>query len=161
MPQDTHPTAFTRPAVGITALGAYAPANVVTNADFEKRLDTSDEWIYSRTGIRERRYSAPDEFASDMGVRAVEDLVRRFPEALEGVDTVICATGTPDAMFPATAALIAGQVGLRGAAAFDVSSACSGFVYACSVAQGLIMSEHRQKDPGGERRGADQDRRPG
>ena len=138
-------TSPSRPAVGITALGAYAPPNVVTNADFEKRLDTTDEWIFSRTGIRERRFSAPDEFSSDMGVRAVNDLVRRFPDALEGVDTVICATGTPDALFPATAALIAGQVGLRGTAAFDVSSACSGFVYACSVAQGLLLAGTAKK----------------
>ncbi|TSA88083.1 ketoacyl-ACP synthase III [Deinococcus detaillensis] len=133
------------PAIGITALGVYAPEKVVTNADFEQHLDTSDEWIFSRTGIRERRFAAENEYTSHMGVRAVQDLVRRFPHALEGVDAVVCATGSPDALFPSTAALIAGQVGLRGAAAFDVSAACSGFVYACSVAQGLVAGGSAKK----------------
>lgn len=131
--------------IGITAIGAYAPPKVVTNADYEQRLDTSAEWIETRTGIRERRYSAPDEFASDMGVRAVQDLQQRYPQALSGVDTVICATGSPDATFPATASLIAAQVGLRGAAGFDLAAACSGFVYACAVAQGLIAADTAQR----------------
>ena len=134
-----------RPAVGITALGAYAPPKIVTNADFAAHLDTSDEWIVSRTGIRERRHSEPDEFASDMGVRAVQNLLERFPDGLDGVDTVVCATGSPDAMFPATASLIAAQVGLRGAAAFDLSAACSGFVYACSVAHALVVAGTARK----------------
>ncbi|AWN23903.1 3-oxoacyl-ACP synthase [Deinococcus irradiatisoli] len=133
------------PAIGITALGAYAPDKVVTNADFEARLDTNDEWIVSHTGIRERRFVVDGEFSSHLGVRAVEAMLARFPDALEGVDTVVCATATPDALFPATAALIAGQVGLRGAAAFDLSAACSGFVYGCSVAHALVMSGAAKK----------------
>ena len=128
------------PAVGLLAVGGYAPARVVPNAHYAARLDTTDEWIESRTGIRERRHAAPDETASTLGVRAVGDLVARFPGALEGVDLVICATSSPDAMFPSTAALIAGAVGLRGAAAFDVSVACSGFVYALSVAHAMIVA---------------------
>ncbi len=125
--------------IGITALGTYAPTRVLTNKDLESMFDTSDEWIVSRTGIRERHLSAPDEFASDMGVRAVNDLVARYPGVLEGVDLVVCATSSPDAFFPSTAAIIAGQVGLNGAGALDVSVACSGFVYALSVAQGMLM----------------------
>lgn len=125
-------------AIGITALGAYAPDRVLTNADLEKMLDTTDEWIVSRTGIRERHISADDEFASTMGVRAVRDLVRRTPDALSGVDLVVCATSSPDALFPSTAALVAGEVGLAGVGAFDLSCACSGFVYACASAQGFI-----------------------
>lgn len=126
--------------IGITALGTYAPTRVLTNQDLEGMFDTSDEWIVSRTGIRERHLSEKDDFASDMGVRAVNDLLKRSPGALEGVDLVVCATSSPDAFFPSTAALIAGQVGLNGAGAFDVSVACSGFVYALSVAQGMLMS---------------------
>ena len=141
--------------IGITALGTYVPERVLTNKDLEGMFETSDEWIVSRTGIRERRIAAPDEFASHMGVRAVRDLQRRHTEALgaealgfepegagalAGIDMVVCATSSPDAFFPSTAALIAGQVGLAGAGALDVSVACSGFVYALSVAQGLILA---------------------
>ncbi len=140
MPHNT-----TLPAIGITALGAYAPEHVVTNADFAARLDTNDEWIVSHTGIRERRFAAEGEFSSHLGVQSVKAMLERFPDALEGVDTVICATTSPDALFPATAALIAGQVGLRGAAAFDLSVACSGFVYGCSVAHALVTSGSARK----------------
>jgi 3-oxoacyl-[acyl-carrier-protein] synthase III len=123
---------------GITALGSYAPERIMTNHDFEAMFETSDEWIVSRTGIRERHIAAEHEYASDMGVRAVRDLVARYPEALTGVDMVVCATSSPDALFPSTAAIIAGQVGLAGVGAMDVSVACSGFVYACATASGLI-----------------------
>jgi len=126
--------------IGITALGTYAPTRVLTNQDLEGMFDTTDEWIVSRTGIRERHLADKDDFASDMGVRSVNDLTARSPGALQGVDLVICATSSPDAFFPSTAALIAGRVGLAGAGALDVSVACSGFVYALSVAQGMLMS---------------------
>ncbi|WP_102125515.1 beta-ketoacyl-ACP synthase III [Deinococcus planocerae] len=134
------PIPGTRPSLGITALGTYAPPRRVTNADFEARIDTNAEWIESRTGIRERRFAAPDEYTSDVGVGAVRDLLARDPDALLEVDAVICATVSPDALMPSTAALIAMQVGLTGAAAFDLSTACSGFVYGLSVAQGLILA---------------------
>lgn len=137
----TEPTgnASVRPSIGIIALGTFAPSTVVSNADFEARMDTTAEWIESRSGIRERRYSAPDEFTSNMGVGAVKNLLERDPDALKDVDVVICSTASPDALFPSTAALIAGQVGLAGAGAFDLSTACSGFVYGLSMAQGLIL----------------------
>lgn len=128
-----------RASLGIIALGTYAPPKVVTNADFEAHLDTTAEWIESRTGIRERHFAAPDEFTSHMGIGAVQDMLDRDPDALRDVDMVICATASPDALFPSTAALIAGQVGLAGAGAFDLSTACSGFVYGLSMAQGLIL----------------------
>ncbi|WP_216321592.1 beta-ketoacyl-ACP synthase III [Deinococcus aestuarii] len=134
------PAPGTRPSLGITALGTYAPPRVVTNTDFEARMDTSAEWIESRTGIRERRFTEADEYTSDVGVGAVRDLLARDPDALREVDAVICATVSPDALMPSTAALIAMQVGLTGAAAFDLSTACSGFVYGLSVAQGLILA---------------------
>lgn len=129
-----------RPSIGITALGSYAPERIVTNAHFEAYMDTNAEWIESRTGIRERRFAAPDEYTSDVGVGAVRDMLARDPDALKDVNAVICATVSPDALMPSTAALIASQVGLVGAAAFDLSTACSGFVYALSVASGLIQS---------------------
>ncbi|UBV42096.1 ketoacyl-ACP synthase III [Deinococcus taeanensis] len=131
---------LTRPQLGITALGSYVPDRTVPNSDFEARMDTSADWIESRTGIRERRFAAPEQYTSDVGVLAVRDLLDRDPQALEGVDAVICATVSPDALMPSTAALIAMQVGLTGAAAFDLSAACSGFVYGLSVAQGLILA---------------------
>ena len=128
------------PAIGLLAVGAYAPAAVVANAHYAARLETTDDWITSRTGIRERRHAAPDESSSVLGIRATQNLVGRFPGALDGVNLVICATSSPDAMFPSTAALIAGGVGLRGAAAFDVSVACSGFLYALSVGYSMIRA---------------------
>ena len=127
-------------AIGITALGTYVPPQVLTNKDLEGMFDTSDEWIVSRTGIRERHMAGEDEYASDMGVRAVNDLSARYPGVLEGVDLVICATSGPDAFFPSTAAIIAGQVGLNGAGALDVLVACSGFMYALSLAQGAVLA---------------------
>ena len=125
---------------GITAIGAYAPENVVTNDDLAKRLDTSDEWIASRTGIRRRHVAADDEFTSHLAFRSVEDLIRRYGEdALEGVDMVIVATNTPDALFPATAALVQDYFKLK-AGAFDLLAGCPGWVYALSSAQAYVES---------------------
>lgn len=129
-----------QPAIGITAVGAYAPAQVIPNAHYAAYLDTTDEWIVSRSGIRERRHATEGETTSHLGVQAVRDLMDRYPGALDGVDLVLCATSSPDAMFPSTAALIAGQVGLKGAAAMDLSVACSGFLYALSVAQAMVAA---------------------
>jgi len=130
---------------GISALGAYAPATVVHNSDLEKRMDTSDEWIRTRTGIRRRHVAAEDEFTSDLAFRAVEDLVRRYgDEAIRGVDMVIVATNTPDALFPATAALVQHRFGLQ-AGAFDLLAACPGWLYALSVAQAYVTSGQASK----------------
>ncbi|WP_245808225.1 beta-ketoacyl-ACP synthase III [Deinococcus hopiensis] len=128
-----------RSSIGITALGRYVPERVVSNAEYEAQLATTAEWIESRTGIRERRFARGDEYSSDLGVAAVRDLLSRDPHGLQDVSAVVCATLSPDALMPSTAALIAMQVGLGGAAAFDLSAACSGFVYALSMAQGLIL----------------------
>lgn len=127
-----------RSGIGITALGAYVPERTVPNSHFEAHLDTTAEWIEARSGIRERHFAAPDQHTSTLGTLAVRDLLAHHPAALQHVDSVICATSTPDAMFPSTAALIARDIGLTGAAAMDVSVACSGFVYALSVAYGLV-----------------------
>lgn len=131
---------MTRPRAGVTALGAYAPPKVVTNHDLEKILDTSDEWITTRTGIRRRHVAADDEFTSDLAFRAVEDLVRRYgAAALEDVDLVLVATNTPDALFPSTAALVQARFGLK-AAAFDLLAACPGWLYALSVAEAYVLA---------------------
>ena len=136
---------MTAPAIGILAVGAYAPATTIPNAHYAARLDTTDEWIVSRSGIRERRFASDTEFTSTLGVKAVQDMLARDPEALQGVDLVIYATCTPDAMFPSTAALVAGQVGLAGVGAYDLSTACSGFVYGLSMARGMILGGSAQR----------------
>ncbi len=123
---------------GITALGAYAPPTILTNADLEKIMDTSDEWITSRTGIRRRHVTAENEFTSHLAIRSVEDLLSRHGDSvLNGVDMVIVATNTPDALFPATAALVQDHFGLK-AGAFDLLAACPGWVYALSAAAAYV-----------------------
>ena len=130
---------------GITALGVYAPPTVLTNHDLEARMDTSDEWIRTRTGIRRRHVAAEDEFTSDLAFRSVEDLIRRHgDEALAGTDMVIVATNTPDALFPATAALVQHRFGLA-AGAFDLMTACPGWLYALSVAKAYVESGQCRK----------------
>ena len=127
-------------SIGILALGTYTPARVMTNHDFEKILDTSDEWIVSRTGIRERRLAAEEEFTSHLAFKAVEDLVRRYGQsALEEVDLVIVATNTPDALFPATAALVQDRFGLQ-AGAYDLLAGCPGWGYAIAQAHAMVHS---------------------
>ncbi len=126
-------------AVGLLALGTYAPPKVLHNKDLESFMDTSDEWITTRTGIRERRISELNEYTSDLAVKAVGDLVRRHGrEALVGVDQVIVATNTPDAFFPNTAALVADQLGLEGAASYDLLAGCPGWLYGLAQAAGQV-----------------------
>ena len=130
---------------GITGLGAYAPERVLTNADLEAMMDTSDEWIVSRTGIRTRHLAAEGEFTSHLAIASVEDLVARHGEGiLEGVELVIVATNTPDALFPATAALVQDHFKLQ-AGAFDLLAACPGWLYALSVARAYVESGGAKK----------------
>ncbi len=130
---------------GISALGAYAPERVLTNADLEKMMDTSDAWITERTGIKTRHIAAEGEFTSQLATRSVEDLVARHGErVLDGVELVIVATNTPDALFPSTAALVQDHFNLR-AGAFDLLAACPGWLYALSVAQGYVESGKLKK----------------
>lgn len=135
---DRSPRSGTR--AGVTALGGYAPPNVVSNLDLEKLMDTSDEWITTRTGIKRRHVAGEDEFTSDLAYRAVEDLLARHgDDALAGVDMVIVATNTPDALFPATAAMVQDHFKLK-AGAFDLLAACPGWIYALGIARGLVES---------------------
>ncbi len=116
------------------------PSRVVTNDDLAQRLDTSDEWIRSRTGIVERRVAGPDEFTSVLATRAGREALERAGVAPGAVDTVIVATCTPDRPFPATACAVQANLGIARAAAFDIAAACSGFVYGLSVATAMIKS---------------------
>jgi 3-oxoacyl-[acyl-carrier-protein] synthase III len=126
--------------VGITGIGVRVPDRVVTNADLAKRVETSDEWIVERTGIRERRISAPDEAASDMAVPAARQALERAGVDPAELDVVVVATSTPDMLFPTTAAIVAEKLGAERAAAYDLLAACTGFVYGLAQAYGAISS---------------------
>ena len=121
------------------SIGAYAPKNVLTNQDLEKMVDTSNEWIIKRTGIKERRIADKDEVTSDMAVHASKVAIERAEIKKEDIDLIICATVTPDYFnMPSTACIIANKLGISNVQAFDVSAACSGFVYALSIAKAFI-----------------------
>jgi 3-oxoacyl-[acyl-carrier-protein] synthase-3 len=124
----------------ISAVATYVPERVLTNADLATRLDTSDEWIVTRTGIRERRIGAPGETTSTMGAEAVRRLMAQRGVAPDEVDALIVATVTPDMLFPATACLIQDRLGLPRAWGFDLSAACSGFLYAMTTGAQLVAS---------------------
>jgi 3-oxoacyl-[acyl-carrier-protein] synthase-3 len=113
---------------------------VLTNADLEQMVETSDEWITTRTGIKERRIAADDQAASDLALPAARAALEQAGVAPEELDLVVVATATPDMLFPATAALVADRLGARKAAAFDLLAGCSGFVYALSQAYGLTAT---------------------
>src|SRR2546421_305683 len=124
----------------ITGLGSYVPAKILTNADLEKMVETSDEWITSRTGIKERRLAAKDEFTSDLAAAAALRALKKAEVTAEQIDLIIVATITPDMPFPSTACLVQRKIGARRAAAFDIEAACSGFIYGLEIAQQFIMS---------------------
>jgi len=128
----------------ITALGFYVPEKVLDNKYFESIVETTDEWITTRTGIKERRI-LENGAASDLGARAVEDLLKKHNIAPEEIDAIICTTVTPDMNFPSTACLIAHKVNTKNAFAFDVNAACSGFLYGLQVATSFIESGRYKK----------------
>ena len=122
----------------VLGCGAYLPARVVSNKDLSEFVETSDEWIRQRTGIRERRLAADGEVTSDLGVKAAEQALERAGLAPNDLDLIICATSTPDETFPATATRIQANLGMTRGAAFDVQAVCSGFVFGLSVADSFI-----------------------
>jgi 3-oxoacyl-[acyl-carrier-protein] synthase III len=129
----------------ISALGTYVPPRLLTNQDLEKMVETSDEWIYSRVGIRERHIVEPGMATSDMAVEAAKRcLAERGIQPTE-LDAIIVATVTPDMLFPATACLVQDKLGAKGAWGFDLSAACSGFVYALQVGAKLVESGAQSK----------------
>ncbi|MGH7579037.1 MAG: beta-ketoacyl-ACP synthase III [Gemmatimonadales bacterium] len=140
---DTSPDHPRRAA--ITGVATYVPERVVTNADLARTLDTSDDWIVTRTGIRERRIGAPGETTATMGAEAVRRLMAARGLGPAEVDALIVATVTPDMLFPATACLIQDQLGLQTMWGFDLSAACSGFLYALTTgAQFVASGVHRR-----------------
>jgi 3-oxoacyl-[acyl-carrier-protein] synthase-3 len=124
----------------ITGCGRHCPERVLTNRELEERVHTSDEWIRSRTGIAERRIAGEEETTSTMCVRAAEKALVQAKISPRDLDLVICATTTPDYLLPATACLIQGRLGADKAGAFDVNTACSGFLYALSVGSAFIQA---------------------
>lgn len=130
----------------ITAVGGYAPETKLTNADLEKMVDTNDEWIKSRTGISERRIlKEPGKATSDMAVLAILEILAKKNLAATDIDCIICATVTPDMVFPATANIISDKIGATNAWGFDLGAACSGFLYALTTGAALIESGRYKK----------------
>jgi len=138
--------------VAITGVGAHAPEQILTNHDLARMVETSDEWIMERTGIRERRIAAPEEALSDLCLPACRDALERADAAPASIDLIIVATVTPDMAFPSTAAILANQLGSRDAAAYDLSAGCTGFMYALVQAYGMLAGGlvHRALVVGGD-----------
>jgi 3-oxoacyl-[acyl-carrier-protein] synthase-3 len=124
--------------VSITGLGCHVPDRVVTNDELSQWVETSDEWIVERTGIRERRIAKDEEAMTDLALPAAEEALGEAGVAARDVDLVIVATVTPDMMFPSTAALLAAELGARDAAAYDLSAGCTGFMYALAQGYGML-----------------------
>ena len=124
----------------ITAAGKYLPKKVLTNHDLEKLVETSDEWIQSRTGIRERRIVQNGEATAEMSTNAIRDLMDKHNLLPEEIDAIIIATITPDMMFPSSAALIQKNINAKNAWGYDLSAACSGFLFALESGAALIES---------------------
>ncbi len=124
----------------ILSLGSYLPETVLSNADLEKMVETTDEWIMTRTGIRERRIASSDESSSDMGTKAAEAALAKAGLTANDIDFIITATMTPDYLMPATAALIQSKLDRADIPSMDIQAACSGFLYGLSIAQAYIAA---------------------
>ena len=127
-------------AARIVGVGKYLPSRVLSNADLEAMIETSDEWIVDRTGIRERRLAAPDETTASLGSEAARMALETAGLRPDQIDLIICATCSPDGMFPASASLIQEKLGARTAAAFDINAACTGFLAALATASQFVNS---------------------
>jgi 3-oxoacyl-[acyl-carrier-protein] synthase-3 len=130
-----------KPTAVITSIASYLPEKILTNQDMALMVDTSDEWIVSRTGIRQRHVAAADEFASTMGAQAARKVLLRSQTDPHSLDLIIVSTMTPDYLCPSTAALIQHEIGATGAAAVDISAACSGFIYGLTMCKAFIESK--------------------
>ncbi len=135
-PRSTEP----RRTVSIIGTGSYVPEKILTNADLSKMVETSDEWITTRTGIKERRIAAKDEHTSDMATKAALAAIEQAGITPAEIDLILLATATPDMLFPATACLVQTRIGATKAACLDVSAACAGFLFAVEIAQQFITS---------------------
>ncbi|WP_339239475.1 ketoacyl-ACP synthase III [Paenibacillus sp. FSL R5-0517] len=124
----------------ITAMGAYVPDRILTNADLEKLVETSDEWIVQRTGMRERRIAAEDQYVSDLATKAVEDMITRYGVSVEDVDMILVATSTPEYAFPSTASRVQANLKIHHTGVLDLNAACAGFSYGLQLADSLVTS---------------------
>ncbi|MES9971699.1 MAG: beta-ketoacyl-ACP synthase III [Candidatus Thiodiazotropha sp.] len=124
----------------ITGTGGYLPEKILTNQDLEKIVDTTDQWIFDRTGIRKRHIAADDEFTCDLAEKAARNAIEMSGLETSDIDLIIVATTTADQVFPSTACLLQARLGIRGPAAFDVQAVCTGFVYALGVADNFIKA---------------------
>lgn len=129
----------------IVGMGAYLPNRKLTNHDLEKMVDTNDEWIVRRTGVKERRIAEKDEFSSDLAIKAVENLIEKYNVRIDDVDMIIVTTFTPDHLTPTVSAVVQGHFNIAQAGTMDINSGCAGFVYALSVADSLITVGHCNK----------------
>lgn len=125
---------------GILGTGHSYPTGILTNADLEQIVETSDEWIITRTGIKQRRKAAPGEYTSQFATRASQEAIERAGIDPNDIDLILCATVTPDQILPSTACLIQAQLGANKAAAMDIVAACSGFLYGLTIAEPMIRS---------------------
>jgi len=130
----------------ITGIQGYVPEYILTNKELETLVDTNDEWITSRTGVKERRILKGEGTAtSDLGTKAIEGLLKKTNTSAEEIDLIICATATPDMLFPSTACIIADKVGAKNAFAYDIMAACSGFLYSVATASKFIETGSYKK----------------
>ncbi len=122
----------------IIGTGSYLPERVVTNLELEQRIETSDEWIYSRTGIQARHVAAEGELTSDLAVKAAQAAMAAAGVTADEVDLIVLATTTPDMVFPSTACIVQAKLGVSNGAAFDIQAVCTGFIYALAIADKLV-----------------------
>lgn len=136
---------MSKSAARITAIGSYVPEKRLTNLDLEQLVETNDEWILQRTGIRERRIAGEHEFTSDISVSAAKDLAERYGKSFDDVDLIIACTMTPDFKTPSVAAMVQAKLNIPNAGAIDLNAACAGFSYGLQMANGLITSGLHKK----------------
>ena len=132
------------PKARIVGCGSYLPERIMDNAELAAKVDTSDDWIVERTGIRQRHIAADGQFTSDLATNAAERAMDDAGVSAEDIDLVIVATSTPDNTFPATATRVQSNLGISGGAAFDVQAVCSGFVYALSIGDNFVRAEQAE-----------------
>jgi 3-oxoacyl-[acyl-carrier-protein] synthase-3 len=131
--------------ISITGLGSHVPDRVLTNDELSTLVDTSNEWIMERTGIRERRIAAPEEALTDLALPAAREALEQASVAAKDIDLLVCATVTPDMMFPTSSALLADELGAPDAAAYDLLAGCTGFMYAVAQAYGMMAAGLAQR----------------
>src|SRR6478735_3066955 len=139
-PRSSPRSARNQRTVSIIGTGSYTPEKILTNEDLSRMVDTSDEWITTRTGIKERRVAAKDETTSDMAAKAALKAIEQAEISPEEIDLLLVATATPDMIFPATACFVQKKIGAKNAACLDVSAACAGFLFGVEIAQQFITS---------------------